>query len=275
MTTYQLGSTIYGAVTVYDSSDELADVGSMDGTWTKPDGSTVAASVSRTSLGQYQGSTTGDQAGRWLLTLTAAGVNSGDFPRTEIVDVWPADPRFIISLADLRDELNVPAGVTVNDDELRLYVAAATAVVESIVGTVLAQTHTETFDGGKAAVLLSERAASITSVTVNGIATTDFVANLASGIVYAGTTSAPRSFQAGRQNVVVTYVAGGNAVDSNVVLAARIIAAHQYQVGQQAKKRDRNTLPEDYALSSSGYAVPRRAMQLLAPSMSGRMPGFA
>ena len=74
----------------------------------------------------------------------------------------------IISLDDLRDELNVPSGVTVNDDELRLYIAATTAVIEDIVGTVLAQTQTESFDGGKAAVLLSERAASITSVTVDG-----------------------------------------------------------------------------------------------------------
>lgn len=275
MSTYQLGSTIYGAVTVYDSNGDLADVGEMTGAWTKPDGTSTSATVSRTSLGNYQGSKSAtDQAGRWLLTLTATGANSGDFPRTEVVDVWPADPRFIISLSDLRDELNLPPTVDVNDDELRLYLAATTPVVEEIVGRVLSATVTETFDGGKTAVLLSERATSVTSVTVNGVATSNYVANLASGIVYAGSTSSPSCFTPGRQNVVVTYVAGGTAVEPNVILAARIIAAHQYQVGQQARTGRGRPIDETTILGS-GYAVPTRALQLLGPSMAGRMPGFA
>lgn len=274
MSTYQVGSTIYGAVTVYDVDGNLADPGAVTGLWTKPDGTTTPAAVSRTSLGHWQATATSDQAGRWVLVLSATGANSGDFPRTEVVDVWPTDPRFIISLSDLRDELNLPPTVDVNDDELRLYIAATTAVIENEIGKVLPDTVTETFDGGNTAVLLSERASAITSVTVNGVATSAYVANLTAGIVYAGSTSAPRPFTAGIQNVVVTYTTGSTTVDPNVILAARIIAAHQYQVGQQGRS-GRGRAIDETTILGSGYAVPTRAMQLLAPSEAGRMPGFA
>lgn len=274
MTTYQVGSTIYGAVEVYDVDDNLADVGAMSASFTLPDGTTGDGAVTRTELGRYQASITSTQVGRHQVVFTATGANSGDFPRTQLVDVWPTDPRFIISLDDLRAELNVPAGVTVNDDELQLYIAATTPVVEEIVGRVLQETLSETFDGGKAAVLLSERAASVTTVTVNGVVTTNYVANLASGIVYAGTTSAPTTFTPGRQNVVITYLVGATTIPPNVVLAARIIAAHQYQVGQQGRT-GRGRPIDETRIIGSGYAVPTRALQLLVPSMAGRMPGFA
>jgi hypothetical protein len=275
VTTFELGQTITVAINVYDSTGALADIGgTMTCTAVKPDGTTADATVTNPEPGKYQAALASTLAGRYRFPFTGTGLNSGGLPRTMVADVWPADPRFICSLEDVKAELNMPPTVVVNDDELWLYIAATTPVVEDIVGRVLQSTLTETFDGGKAAVLLSERAASITSVTVNGVATTNYVADLASGIVYAGSTSGPTSFAYGRQNVVVTYVAGGTAIDPNITLAARIIAAHQYQVGQQGRTGRGRGL-EDVTILGSGFAVPSRALQLLEPVAARRMPGFA
>lgn len=275
MTTFELGQTITVAINVYDSDGALANIGgTMTCTAVKPDGTTATATVTNPSTGVYQAALASTLAGRYRFPFTGTGTNSGGLPRTMVADVWPADPRFICSLEDVKAELNMPATTVVNDDELWLYIAATTPVVEEIAGRVLSATLTETFDGGKTAVLLSERASAITSVTVGGVATTDYVANLDSGIVYAGSTSAPSTFTYGRQNVVVTYTAGGSSVDPNIVLAARIIAAHQYQVGQQGRS-GRGRGIDETTIIGSGFAVPVRAMQLLEPAASHRMPGFA
>jgi hypothetical protein len=271
VTTYEVGQTITWGLTTYDSTGAPANVGSMgQATITRPDGTTTTVTPSNTGTGTYQAAIVSTQAGRWRCQFNGTGANSGGLPWTDVADVWPADPRLIISLADAKAELNMPANHTVNDDELRLYVAATTAIVEEIAGRVLATTITETFDGGKAAVLLSERATAITSVVVDGVATTSYVPNLEAGIVYAGTSSSPSAFAYGRQNVVVTYTAGASTIDPNVVAGARIIAAHLYSVGQQGRRRDSPDL-----VISSGFAVPKRALELLRQRSSYRMPGMA
>lgn len=271
MTTYEVGQTLTFGLSVYDSAGVLANVGTIgDATITSPDGTTTTATPTTSGTGLYAVTHTSTQAGRYRCTFTGSGTNSGALPWTDVADVWPADPRLIISLADAKAELNHVTNI--NDDELRLYIAATTEVVEEIVGRVLSASVTETFDGGRTAVLLGERASAITSVTVDGTATTDYTADLRAGIVYAGSTSSPSSFSYGRQNVVVTYTTGGSSLDPNIVLAARVIAAHLYQVGQQKRGRNQN---EDITVLASGFAVPTRAVELCRASRSRRMPGFA
>lgn len=274
MSTYELGQTLVFTLQVVDDAGAAADLGGGNPTCTvtRPDGTPTTAVVTKPSTaGLYWGSVaSSNQAGRWRGVFTGTGANSGKLPYTDVIDVWPADPRLIIGLADARAELNHVSNV--NDDELRLYIAAATPVIEEIVGAVLVATKTETFDGGKSAVLLSERASTVTSVTVDGVATTNYVANLDSGIVYSGSSGAPTCFTAGRQNVVVTYTTGSSTIDPNVVLAARVVVAHLYQNGQQAR-RGKNQ--PDVTVLPSGFAVPTRAIELCAASKHRRMPGFA
>lgn len=274
MTTYEVGQTLTFGLSVYDAAGALANVGTIgSATITRPDGTTTTVTPTTSATGLYAATHVSTQAGRYRCTFTGSGANSGALPWSDVADVWPADPRLIISLADAKAEINLPASVTINDDELRLYIAGTTPVIEEIVGRVLTATLTETFDGGKAAVLLSERATAITSVTVGGVATTNYVANLDAGIVYAGSTSSPTSFTWGRQNVVVTYTTGGSTIDPNIVLAARVVAAHLYQVGQQGR-RGKNVTDEITVLSS-GFAVPTRAVELCRGSQHRKMPGFA
>lgn len=280
MTTYEVGQTATVALKVYDSAGALADLGGGNPTCTvtKPDGTTTTATVTKNSTGYYQGAYTTTTAGRHRFTFTGSGTNSGGLPWSDVVDVWPADPRLILSLADAKAALNVPAGTRVNDDELRLYIAATTAVIEDIVGSVLTTPKTETFDGGTCSVPLSQRATAITSVVVGGTtltAGTQYVANLVSGLVYAGSTSSSSTFTSGAQNVVVTYTTGSSSIDPNVILAAREEVRFLYQIGQQGGRPSLGGAPTDLSWTPSGFAVPQRVIELCAASAARRMPGFA
>ncbi len=273
MTTYELGQSLAFSVTIYDSTGAKANVGTIgNATITRPDSTTTTVLPSNPGTGEYLAQVASTMFGRWRCQFTGSGANSGALPWTDYADVWPADPRLIISLADAKAELNHITDI--NDDELRLYIAATTPIVEELAGRVLVATLTETFDGGRRAVLLSERASAITSVTVDGtaLAASDYTADLASGIVYAGGSSTPSTFSWGRQNVVVVYTVGAAAIDPNVVQAARVITAHMYKVGQQRKGK--NAQADDIVIAS-GYAVPKRALELLRSRSSYRMPGMA
>lgn len=280
MTTYEVGQTATVALKVYDSAGALADLGGGNPTCTvtKPDGTTTTATVTKNSTGYYQGAYTTTTAGRHRFTFTGTGTNSGALPWSDVVDVWPADPRLILSLSDAKAALNVPAGTRVNDDELRLYIAATTAVIEDIVGSVLTTSKTETFDGGTCSVPLAQRATAITSVVVGGTtltAGTQYVANLVSGLVYAGSTSSSSTFTSGAQNVVVTYTTGSSSIDPNVILAAREEVRFLYQIGQQGGRPSLGGAPTDLSWTPSGFAVPQRVIELCAASAARRMPGFA
>lgn len=279
MTTYEVGQTATVALKVYDATGALADLGGGNPTCavTKPDGTTAAATVTKNSTGYYQGAYVTTTAGRHRFTFSGSGTNSGALPWSDVVDVWPADPRLIISLADAKAALSAPAGTRVNDDELRLYIASTTPVIEDIVGAVLVATKVQTCNGGKTAVLLDERASAITSVVVDGVALTasEYVADLESGIVYAGSSSSAQTFTYGRQNVVVTYTTGSSSIDPNIILAAREEVRFLYQIGQQGGRPSLGGAPADLSWTPSGFAVPQRVIELCQPSAARRMPGLA
>ena len=275
MTTYEVGQTLTFGLSVYDAAGALANVGTIgSATITRPDGTTTTVTPTTSATGLYAATHVSTQAGRYRCTFTGSGANSGALPWSDVADVWPADPRFIISLADAKAALNTPAGARVNDDELRLYIAATTEIIEDIVGAVLSTTRTQTFDGGRNAILLSERATSITSVTVGGTTTTNYVANLSSGVVYAGATGVDW-FTDGMQNVTVAYTTGSSSIDPNVILAAREEVSFLYQLGQQGGRPSLGGSVPDMSWTPSGFAVPKRVIELCAPSMARRMPGIA
>jgi len=276
VSTYELGQTLVFTVQVVDDNGSAADLGGGNPTCTvtRPDNTTTTATVTKPSTGLYWGSlASSNQVGRWRGVFTGTGANSGKLPFTDVIDVWPADPRLIISLADAKAELNHTTDI--NDDELRLYIAATTEIVEHIVGAVLVSTEVETFNGGKTAVLLSERATAITSVTVNGVASTDYTADLDSGIVYSGSTTAPSYFSSGRQNVVVTYTTGSSSIPPSTIAGARSIAAHLYASSQQSRRGRGRSGDGDGTQLVLGYAIPNAAVEKLSNQRVNRMPGFA
>lgn len=285
MSTYELGQTLQWELQVRDAAGALADLGGglPSALVTLPDGTTANANIEQTATGAYVATLTSSQAGRHRVTWSGSGTNSGGLPASEVADVWPADPRLIISLADARAALNIADAKIANDDELRLYIAAATWVVEDVAGPVLAATVTETHSGrGRRGILLRQAAASVTAVTEDGtelVAGADYVADLEAGIVFRGARRGAAVWSDDAPgNVVVSMTVGAAVVPANVVLAARELVRHLYAVGQQPWRAPYGGGLDDVqapVISGSGFAVPRRVVDLLGPARGSKVPGFA
>lgn len=277
--TATVGQTLAFGLKTYTAAGVLADVGTgPTATITLPDGTTTAGTVTKDSTGTYTATLVTTLAGRHLCTWAGSGSNSGGLPYVDVADVWPADPRFIISLSEARAALNVPATTVTNDDELRGYIAAATVVIEHLVGSVLVATKVETHDGGgRAALRLNQHPTAITSVTENGttLAATGYCYDTG-GLLWRGTRPGAAAWSAAApRNCVVTYTVGAAIVPDNVARAAANLIRHWWDQGLQQSYYVGGE-PEMATTSTiAGYAVPNFVVDLLKPSMSNRVPGFA
>ena len=145
--------------------------------------------------------------------------------------------------------------------QLPAYIEAASEWVERTTGPFESGTQTHVADGGCGKILLPIRPASVTSVMVGEEAVTDYTVDLNAGIVYA-------AFADGRQNVTITYTVGG-PVPAPVKLAATMLACHLWEVASQKGP----ALDNEWTAVPTGFAVPNRVKELLAPYT--QMPGFA
>lgn len=275
--TTTVGQTIQWGLKTYTTAGALGNVGTgPTATVVLPDQTTTGATVTNTTTGTYTAALVATLPGRHRVTWEGSGTNSGGLPYVDLCDVWPADPRFLISLADARAALNVPASRVVDDDELRGYLTAATIVVENLIGPVLVDTRTETRSGNyEPFLVLAAHPTAVTEVTENGT-TLDATAYDfdESGMLWkGGRPYAGRWSGAGLRNVVITYTVGAAVVPENVRLAAAHLVRHWWQ--QSAQSYYVGGAVDEVGSYVAGYAVPAYVVDLLKPSMGGRMPGFA
>lgn len=238
-------------------------------TVTNPDGTTVTPAVTETT-GTYTATVTTAQPGRYLLSWAGPATNY-----TDILDIWPADPRFLISLADIRNSLGLRPGDTSSDDDLRLYSAACTVVIEDITGGILTRTRTQTVDGGRHAITLNARPNPDEPVTVTiagtALAAGDFTVDYEAAIVYAANDG---WFPSGRQNIVIGYQVGSSVIPPNIRLATSELLRHMWQVGRQASRPAWGDSADSEGMDTtpSGFAVPNRVIELCAANP--RLPGI-
>lgn len=168
----------------------------------------------------------------------------------------------IIDLADARATLgNLPSEV---DAQLQTYVDAATKVVEDIVGPIEPVDVTETVDGGVRVIVLANRDVSGVAITVDdaALAGTDFTVDAALGIVYATSELDCTRFATGYRNVVITYTVEMDPVPANLILAVKEELRFLWQLGQQGNRPSFGDAPEAEEFTPSGFAVPRRVIEL-------------
>ena len=278
MTTWQLGQTVSWPLEIRDENGALADLGGGNptATVTLPSAATAAASVTKTATGIYRADLVSTLAGRHVVTWTGSGTNSGALPWSDVADVWPADPRMIVSPADARAALNTLAASRVNDDELRGYLVAATLVIEHLAGPKLQATRVEYHTGaGRPAIGLHRPPAAITSVVEAGttLAASDYSLDNG-GVLWRGSGRFGGAWSSvSTRNVVVTYTTGEAIVPQNVVLAAAHLVAHWWRQTQQSP---RPAFGEDIGAGGivvAGYAVPHIVTDLLSASDT-RLPGI-
>ncbi|MHC6176237.1 hypothetical protein [Glutamicibacter sp. X7] len=241
---------------------------------TRPEASTISAEVTRPDgqlvtpvIDQPDGTATvtADLPGRWRIRWEA-GTGEVD---TDIFDVWPDDPRYLISLDDAQASLGAARASASYLQDLRLYIAAATPVIEDITGPILLATTQITTAGGGNLIML-DWSATVTQVTVDGNPVERWYTE--HGILYAGSRQDPDTFPAG--TLTVTVQTGYAAIPPNIRLAARELVRHWVQIGKQSSggssvRQD----PTDEVFTPSGFAVPRRVVELCEPNK--QIGGFA
>lgn len=263
--THNLNSTITARWPhLHEDSTVTADI-------REPDGESLAPAPTPVFV-EGQGWTVefvGTKPGRYLVAWTDSTLAA---TYVDTVEVWPADPRFLISVDDAAEGLRWrPADLAKNRGALLLYIAAATEVLEDITGALLLRTIVQPADGGRTGIPLWERPSEVLKVEVNGQEIDGFVPNLNAGIVYLNGVGG--MFPWGRQNVTVTYRVGAEQIHPSVQLAARELVRHLWQVGQQAPGASAVTQDSNTVFTPSGFAVPKRVIELAQNQY--RLPGMS
>lgn len=207
-----LGDTLRFRSDLYDNAGALVNAQTVTLTITLPDGTTVTPTVTNPPAvtGKYfydYGTTTASPAGRYVgkFLFTFSGGATTSFEESYDVD------RGLVSVDEAVAHLRASNIITSDDDleQLQWLCFVASEAVELDLDRVFTpRTIVETHDGGGSVVLRKSPVISITSVTEDGSALTEFLPNLSTGILYRGTSYSPRAFGCGFQNIVVTYRAG-------------------------------------------------------------------
>lgn len=282
-----LGSLYRLAFTLKSPDGALVSSDTMTLTIIKPDGTTtVITPVTPVSAGTYRYDYLTAQSGRHVASWVGTGANPGAY--SEAFDVGTVTPNALISLADAKQQLNITS--TTSDDELRIFIEAATAAVERhrneaiIRRSVVEEHYLDDYTWGfgqnygqpaawgvpaRKLALDCRPAISLTSIArVDGTMTWD-VANLhlSPGGIVDVLFGLPLS-----GHVTVTYIAGYQTIPAEFQLATRIIVEHLWQT-QRGNKGWPKPGGMDDSLSTIGlgFAIPNRALELLGTGS----PGFA
>jgi hypothetical protein len=232
----------------------------MTVTITLPDLTTAGpTTVAPDSTGVYHYDYQTVQVGRHSVRWLGTGANPG--AHAEAFDVRTANPPYLASPAALKAQLNMTG--TADDDELRLYLEAATGVVERYLKrAVVRRTFTERHTVGHGKLILNwTPVVSLTSVeTTDGVTTWD-VSGLvvsAAGVVTTATGSISGEVEA-------VYVAGDAVVVAEWTLAGLIIAQHLWETqrGQAGGPFAGGLDTPGAGITSFGYLIPNRAKELL------------
>lgn len=269
--TYAFGSVVHLTTEIRDSAGTLTNPAAITVTILQPDGTaTVPAAGVNDSTGAYHYDFTPTQAGRHIarwVTTTPTGADEETF---DVAAMW--SEAGIVSLAEAKEQVNIPADVTTHDEELSGFVRATTAIVELHVGAIVRRSLTETFDGGREAITLTRAPVlTITSVTENGtaVSASGYSLSKPSGVLRRISGSFPICWRQGIGTVVVVYVPGRAVVEPNWTRGALIIIQHLWETQRNTSGRRPQIGETEVRANGAFYSIPNRAVELLGEPVSG------
>jgi len=178
----------------------------------------------------------------------------------------------IVTLAQAKAQLNIDASDTAEDVELQGYIDAATAAVETQLGQVVDQrTVIDQLDFASSVTSFMLRSTPVISLT--SIATLDGSQtwSVSRPTMYVDSGSGLVTVLSGPPvmgSVLATYQAGYTAVPANIRLAALIIVQHLWETQRGTMGVQLGGDSDNY-VAGRGFAIPRRAIELLGPPLPG------
>jgi hypothetical protein len=208
----------------------------------------------------YTPTTAGQHIARWV-TTAPAGADEEPF---DVAAEWAE--AGVISLRDAKKQLNIDPASTDDDEEIAGFLRSVTEVCERYVGALGRTSYTEKHQGGYMIALNRAPVLSLTSVVAVrtgglGQSVADLDLDEPTGIVQR--KDGCRMCGPLR----VTYVAGRTSVPPNVRQAALIILQHLWET-QRGDVAPRFGIEETWD-PRLGYAIPRRALELLGDQPPG------
>lgn len=260
----EVGTQIQLSTVVKDLTGTAVNTPTVTLSITKPDASTTAPSVTNTGTGGvYTAQVTPDQAGLWLYKWTASGAVTS--VQSDQLTVVASQRALVASMEEFKNELNRTDSF--DDADLRPRLVAATDWAEWAIGGPLSiQTFTERLNiTGDTIVPIFRPLVSVTSLTPDqgsAIDSTGYIVDTALGIVRL-------RWALGWSTYTLVYRAGLSSVSERVKEAGLIVAKHLWQTRNGGGGRNS---PDDLILTGLGFAVPRRAMEMIGKDM---IPGIA
>lgn len=259
-------------------------------TITLPDQTTATPAVTATGTGAYKPSAPylPGQAGHYLWAWVAAGTYPGAY--ADSFEVRPSPDPTIISLAEEREILKIPAGDTAYDSEIRSFSQAVTEWVEYVAGPVVTQQVTEVVRAQGTVLILSkppvrtDMGTTLPAANRRDGSTTNGLVSITPLLSYGFMYPLDQLLVDGPRGIVrhlaglpflysgdpysqfsVTYWAGRKVIPWGVYEATKITLKHVWAVerggqAQAASFGETQTVPTGF-----GFAVPVRAVQLLTP----------
>ncbi len=265
--TYDISDSVPIAWDVKDAAGALVTASTAVLTVTLPDGTTASPAVPVPSVaGQYRVTYIPSVQGRytWRAVTTVPNTAYG-----ETFDVREADSPALLSLADAKAQLKITS--TTSDEELRGYLDAATAVVESYVGPIVRRTYTRRINMRyrRYIHLPHTNVTAITGLTLVADGSTPIALNALTvdpgpGIVSFKTPGGIFPYN----DMDITYTVGQSYVKANWILAAGIIVQHLWQTKLGNLPSVQGDDP-GYVVTGAGHQVPYRAIALLHPDSIG------
>jgi hypothetical protein len=249
-------------------------------TVTAPDGTLSTPTVTPAAISTATVPAT--QVGSYLLVWKSSGT---------VVDVYQdqfsvvAPALMLLSLYDLKDQLNLVQTDATQNPKLLRFLASAKDVVESITGPIVSApvARADVFDGGGESIVLPFRwVKAITTVTetIGAVQYTLTEQPLGSfpvdgyGYTWDRTinkitrrvSGVESRFPLGIGNVVVTYMPGMTSIPQVIQDACGELIRHWWDHGQVAYASP--FMPGDdaeQAINIMGYAIPNRVAEMLQP----------
>lgn len=263
---YDLGDLVPLTVQISNSSGTADDPGAITLTVGLPDGTSVDVLTTNPRPGCYQADYLTVQAGRHTVRWLATGINASAY--TDVFDVRPASPDYLISLATAKDQCKIPLEDTTQDERLREFVEAAAYVIENhrkeaVIRRPITEYHTLRAPATRlllritpvisvSAVQAVDGAMVWSGADLHVTPETGLVVGAAGAVSFVG-------------NLRASYVAGRVIMPANFSLAARIIVQHLWETTRGNARAGlwpggQDDTTEIYGM---GYAIPNRALELL------------
>ena len=256
-----LGDALTLQIEVKDANGALTNAATVVLTVTLPDGTTATPTISNPTIGVYTVNYATTQAGRHLTRWVATNptvANAGAF------DVRPAEPAYIISLEDAKEQLNFTDSD--DDEELRGFIESATAVIERHRDEVVARrmiverrtvpTLRDVLKLRKHPVISLTSVESRVGSTTWNVADLDVDPEIGTIEVLAGPLL--------QGKLKITYVAGFTVIPANYTKAAAMIVDHLWETQRGQAGATRFVMTEDVTtVQGFNFSVPRKALELL------------